>query len=179
MGYRLPHQRRREETAVKTYSIPDRRPVASGPWDNEPDKAVWIDPDTGLDCMIVRNRYGALCGYVGVPPGHPWHRKDYDEVPVEAHGGLTYSNLCDGNEEGGICHTPEPGRPADVWWFGFDCSHLGDLPPLMIENLSKLDPELAARISSRQTYRNFGYVQHQVTQLAAQAAAVKAGEEPT
>ena len=31
-----------------------------------------------------------LCGYLGVPKDHPWYGKDYDEVDVEVHGGLTY-----------------------------------------------------------------------------------------
>jgi hypothetical protein len=38
----------------------------------EPDKVQWRDQVTGLTCLIVRvNPGGALCGYVGVPPGHP------------------------------------------------------------------------------------------------------------
>lgn len=48
-----------------------------GPWANEPDKLNWIDPETGLDCMIVRNRAGNLCGYVGVPESHPWFGVGY------------------------------------------------------------------------------------------------------
>lgn len=51
-------------------------------WDNEPDRKHWIDADTGLDCLIVRNGLGgkgALCGYVGVPKGHPWYGKDYSD----------------------------------------------------------------------------------------------------
>lgn len=30
-------------------------------------------------------------GYVELPKDHPWIGKDYDEIPVEIHGGLTYS----------------------------------------------------------------------------------------
>lgn len=47
-----------------------------GPWLTEPDRMVWVDEATGLDCMILRAPVtGALCGYVGVPPGHPLHGK--------------------------------------------------------------------------------------------------------
>ena len=48
-----------------------------GPWRDEPDKVIWTDPETGLDCMILRNRTGVLCGYVGVPSTHPWYGVDY------------------------------------------------------------------------------------------------------
>ena len=50
-----------------------------GPWSAEPfDKVVWQDPTTGLDCMMVRNRMGAWCGYVGVSTRHPWFGVDYN-----------------------------------------------------------------------------------------------------
>lgn len=39
-------------------------------WDQEPDRKHWVQQ--GLDCLIVRNLMGALCGYVGVPPSHPY-----------------------------------------------------------------------------------------------------------
>jgi hypothetical protein len=82
-----------------------------GPWNAEPDKVQWVDEATGLDCLIVRNNGGALCGYVGVPEGHPWHGVDYsgctqkppcgeswcEHTPgsaVEVHGGLTFADSC-------------------------------------------------------------------------------------
>jgi hypothetical protein len=155
---------------TRTWTIPDRRPDHAGPWDGEPDKAQWIDQDTGLDCLIVRNRLGTLCGYVGVPAGHPWHGQDYDAVDADVHGGLTYSARCqEYGAEHGICHVPEPGRPDDVWWLGFDCGHLGDLAPGMesVRRAAGLPP-----LSRHETYRDVAYVRAQCQQLAAQAAAV-------
>ena len=55
------------------------KPFPPGPWNQEVDKAVWIDPRSDLDCMIHRNPMGALCGYVGVGPDHPWHGKNYTD----------------------------------------------------------------------------------------------------
>jgi len=133
-----------------------------GPWVSEPDKAQWVDEATDLDCLIVRNRMGALCGYVGLPPGHPYHGKDYDSTgpdALEVHGGLTFAGSC--NEEApeghGICHIPEPGRPAEVWWLGFDCAHAGDLVPQLT-------------MFPTERYRTFDYVRGQCEQLAAQLA---------
>lgn len=77
---------------MRTWTRDNAFPI--GPWTNEPDKAQWIDEATGLDCLIVRNRMGALCGYVGVPEGHPAHRQDYDNVDADAHGGLTFAGGC-------------------------------------------------------------------------------------
>ncbi len=57
---------------------------------------------------------GHWCGYAAIEPGHPWHGRHYDDVPAEAHGGLTYSDRCTGS----VCHVPKPGEPDDVWWIG-------------------------------------------------------------
>ena len=79
----------------------------SGIWDSEPDRAEFIH--SGFACLLVRNDLGAWCGYVGVPESHRSFGLDYDAVEVEIHGGLTYANLC--QEEGPICHIPQPGMP--------------------------------------------------------------------
>jgi hypothetical protein len=47
-------------------------------WDNEPDRVEF--ESLGLPCLIVRNPFGALCGYVGVPEGHPWYYKDREQI---------------------------------------------------------------------------------------------------
>ena len=102
----------------------DRSGWCTGPWDDEPDKEQFYH--NGVPCLIVRNPMGALCGYAGVYPGHPWFEVNYNELLADAHGGLTYSEHCAGN----ICHVPKPGEPK-VWWLGFDCAHSGDLVPGM------------------------------------------------
>lgn len=104
----------------------DKTTWGDGPWQNEPDRKEWRDVKTGLPCLAVRNMSdGHWCGYVGVPPGHPAHGLDEDDVAAKVHGGLTYAALCQGH----VCHVPLPGEPHEVWWLGFDCSHSGDLSP--------------------------------------------------
>jgi hypothetical protein len=76
------------------YRTVDKSTWPRGAWDQEPDKVQWIDEATGLDCLIVRNGGGALCGYVGVGPSHPSHQQDYNDVDVDVHGGLTFSDTC-------------------------------------------------------------------------------------
>lgn len=137
-----------------------------GPWTGEPDKLQWVDAATGLDCLIVRNLMGALCGYVGVLPGHPRHGQDYhDTDDLDVHGGITFAAGCDEDDPDGVCHVPEPGRPADVWWFGFDCSHYRDFVPYLATQ-----PSFPASLVKDATYRDIPYVQGECAHLAEQLA---------
>jgi hypothetical protein len=138
-----------------------------GPWDDEPDKVQWIDGATGLDCLAVRGPMGAWCGYVGVPPGHRWHGAGYWDLDVRVHGELTFASSCDESaaEGHGVCHVPFPGRPADVWWLGFDCGHAGDRIPTMPDHSVLGWPDV---------YRDLGYVRGECADLARQVAAAAA-----
>ena len=59
--------------------------------------------------VMANRKLGVRCGYVLVPAYHPWAELDLDTIPVNVHGGLTYS-------------CPE----GDSRWIGFDCAHAGD-----------------------------------------------------
>lgn len=141
-----------------------RKDWTPGPWDDEPNRAEWRYKD--LPCLIVRNRSGALCGYVGVPPGHPVHGKHYDDVEVDVHGGLTFSAGC----HGAICHVPEPGEPDAVWWLGFDCAHCGDAHPWP-KGLSEKHPGLFIWRDGER-YWSMPMVKSEVERLADQLAAM-------
>ena len=80
------------------------------------------------------------------------------------HGGLTYANKC----QGVICHVPKPGRPADVWWFGFDCSHAGDISP---SHLSQWPP------FEGDVYQTVEYAKAQTQNLAEQLAHFSQGTD--
>ena len=104
-----------------------------GPWLTEPDKAQW-QYNPYIACMLKRNPMGAWCGYAGVTPGHPLYQVDYDSAgDIDVHGGLTYSAMCDGDEEKGICHVAKgiDGEEVEAWWLGFDCAHALDAVPLL------------------------------------------------
>jgi hypothetical protein len=93
------------------------------PWEGEPDRAEWVEADTGLHGRIVRNEIThTLCGYVGVTSGE-LVGVDYNRVNMHdysPHGGFTYSGW--------------GGDKSNVWWFGFDCAHSEDfLPGLYIK----------------------------------------------
>lgn len=113
------------ETKTWTNEV-DRTNWPSGAWDNEPDRKQWEDKETGLPCLIIRNDLGNLCGYVGVDKNHIFFHKEYYEINVEVHGGLTYSGECNGR----ICHEAnEIKEENETWWLGFDCAHYGDFSP--------------------------------------------------
>jgi hypothetical protein len=109
---------------------------------------------------MVRSSLGNWCGYVAVPPGHPAHGKHYDNVDVDAHGGLTFSGAC----EGQICHVPKPGEPDDVWWLGFDCAHGGDVVPGLAAHWHFLSDYIG------ESYKGVEWVKWQVRKLAGQLA---------
>lgn len=153
----------------------DRDNWPPGEWDHEPDKVEWIDDDTGLPCIIHRGRTGAWCGYVGVAPDHPYHgRHDYDQVPVEVHGGLTYAAPCNPHDDDdfGVCHKAEPGEPDDVWWLGFDCAHAGDEMPglIWVTEKVKVDHPGLNYPEGWATYKNQEYVMEECKLLALQLA---------
>lgn len=71
----------------------------------------------GLSCAVVQGREaGNRCGYVRVPLGHSFYGKNYDELDLDVHGGLTFAEVepCTEHEDG------------QGYWFGFDCAHAGD-----------------------------------------------------
>lgn len=130
--------------------------VAHRPWESEPDNAEWEDKLTGYKCRIQRHGdLGHLCGYVGIPNTHPLWSKHYsdDEVAdIRVHGGLTHS-------------ATDTDDSAGTWWFGFDCSHSGDLSPrllLVLVEKNRFD------FGRHETYRTWDYVENEVRELVRQ-----------
>jgi hypothetical protein len=158
----------------------DKSTWGEGPWQYEPDRVDFVH--AGYACLLVRHwRMGQWCGYVGVDDNHPYYGKPYQDVDdkLEVHGGLTYANRCNGY----ICHVPAAGMPADVWWFGFDAAHAGDLTPGLAARERALGmPELDDPEGGffRDVYRTIDYVRAQTELLAKQlrALAERKPEQP-
>ncbi|MBA3863604.1 MAG: hypothetical protein C0517_06645 [Erythrobacter sp.] len=163
--------------------IPERRPYGEGPWRDEPDRVAWRDAQTGYSCLILRQRNGALAGYVAVPRSHPLWCYERDAIPlmlgITAHRGIDYAALCDqkGAPALQICHVHlTTGRQhhasttngskladnnhADAWWFGFACDKAGDFLP---GDRSHNDRR---REDNPKVYRDIGYVAAEVLKLA-------------
>lgn len=187
-----------EEIVMETETI-DKSKWGEGPWQGEPDRKEWKDEASGLPCMIIRTSMGHLCGYVGVPPAHPLHGVEYSGCPqgaacpdrteehpwcghapeavLRVHGGITYSDKCQGN----ICHNPPMGEEVAIYWFGFDHAHAGDWSPSMAATCS--DTYLEHCGLGKPTgwggvieYRTIEYVEDQCRNLAGQLAAISSGQ---
>jgi hypothetical protein len=54
-------------------------------------------------------------GYVRISEGHKYYGMNYTDIPVNVHGGLTFSeNIMDND------------KWSDGYWVGFDTAHYGD-----------------------------------------------------
>lgn len=163
-----------------------------GIWQTEPDKVQWVDEATGLDCVIVRNGSGSLCGYVGVPSSHPLYKKEYNDEgfpDLDVHGGVTYTSghriPADGDYSDYVSFEPYEGFDPDLWIIGFDCSHAGDLSPGLRahrRSMEKLIEEMPGDTYTpiffkhwsedprREVYWTIEQVETEVGKLAAQVA---------
>ena len=55
--------------------------------------------------------------YVRIPKQHKYYKKDYEDIPISVHGGLTFS---------GRDFTFNPITLKESWWIGWDYIHAGD-----------------------------------------------------
>lgn len=163
-------------------------PLIESLFDKEP--MFQIFKHDGLICCVQRlNWSGAINGYVAVPIEHPLYGKDYnfeievDEDPkfngnyfgllaaafrenatekvyplslaIDVHGGLTFASKSLGNIS--------PEVFGDVWWFGFDTSHAGDMKCFLTE----IDMKYFS-LRGDEVYRDFEYVKQETKSLAEQ-----------
>lgn len=129
---------------MRTYTFEEiKNKLPPGEWQDEPDKAIWDDIETGYSCMIVRHKpFGRLCGYVGVEPSHPFYRRNYLEVGY----GLSFSDFSDDKPED-MCAISYEGGTPHLWWLGFSDNSLNT-------------------VSENEGYDNFELVKEQVELLA-------------
>lgn len=136
-----------------------------GPWRDEPHAARVMAGD--VPALVVRNRFGVWCGYVGLPLDHRHHGMDYDHIDVEVHGGLNFaSDDRTLDEMAGIRPNPQPG----MWWVGFDCGHAGDHTPSLDYMLAKLGHPHLPGLGWPEVYRTIDYAVAETLHLARQLA---------
>lgn len=149
----------RSDMETETATYVDRSGWPPGPWDDEPDRVEWRIGD--LVALALRQpSSGHWCGYVGLPPGHPWHGANYDGVDVAVHGGLTFAASCMHDDRPAVervCHVPREGESDDTWWLGFDCHHAWDLSPQLVK---------AGLTFPEATYRTLDYVVAEIERMA-------------
>lgn len=134
-----------------------RESVDHGPWFDEPDSFLFIDPETGYHCAVLRAKSLHLCGYVLVPDTHRatyLHEDDAYELDLCPRR-ISYVGV---ELTGHLGHL-EQGHDLAV---GFDCSQGYDYVPGFtgFSDLSRIvrqDPK---------AYRSFAYVIDMVQTMA-------------
>jgi len=76
--------------------------------------AILHDEFKGGFRFIIMRGPASLCAYIGIPSEHPLANQSYDDLPVDCHGGLTFSS--EGKEL----------WPKGFFWYGWDYAHSGD-----------------------------------------------------
>ncbi len=89
--------------------------------------------------------------------------KPTPDLVIQVHGGLTFSSAC----RGPICHVPAEGEPENVWWFGFDCIHSGDISPFDAV-MARDRPEWFYKLNGHDVYRDIVYARAETESLADQ-----------
>lgn len=120
----------------------------AGEWIGEPDRVEM--EYQGVRCRIFRDSLGVLLGFALVEKDHPFYEKDYEDIDIDIHGGLTSAGR-DG---------------AGDFWIIFDCGHVRDFVPLVY----KIAPSFMRRVTEGDptTYKNIEFVKHELKKLVCQ-----------
>lgn len=152
----------------------DKTDWPDGPWKLEPDKMLWIDEETGFECLIRRVReISHLCGYVGVTKEHilygvsllQFRRDKLLTSYFDVHGSITmaypgkhFSEEPGPDDKLGRAFIDGLTMPTDIWWIGMDFVQNDDIIPIISDDPSDNNGE--------RIYRDIGYVTKEVTKLA-------------
>lgn len=129
-----------------------------GEWVDEPDFVEF--EYRGFFCQVKRYTnddfgcalYGGnLCGFVEVPKDHPYYQKNYDDIPMVAHGGLTFS-----------------GMDHERFFIGFDCAHRNDLVPFYRKFLLSIFSSERINNITKTTYKNVEFCIEQCKSIVGQ-----------
>jgi hypothetical protein len=145
-----------------------------GPWKLEPDKMLWIDKETGYECLIRRvKEISHLCAYVGITKEHKlygvsllqFRRDKLLTKYFDVHGSITMSYpgkhfISEPGPDDKLGRTEVEGLPypSEIWWIGMDFVQNNDIIPIISDDPSDNNGE--------RIYRDIGYVTKEVTKLA-------------
>ena len=108
----------------------------------------------GYKCLIRRTSHGGnLNGYVGLPKGHRFYEKHYDDLNIDCHGGLTWGDFWKDQND-------------DLWYIGFDTAHSGDYLPF--EQMFNRHRVGWSWLGENETYRDINYVRQECKNIVDQ-----------
>jgi len=132
--------------ATVVFSTP-RSEWRPGPWRDEPDLVERRANGTLYPLMIVRAEAGVLCGFVGVPVGHPFHGKWYRES-FNQHQPALIEDVAAATPCNGVLFPIE--GPTTCWWLGFHAGMYSpaqphpDIPESEYVTIAELRPRVEA-----------------------------------
>lgn len=87
----------------------------------KPQREIEILDEGYMECLhyCIVSLGTHLCAYIELPKEHKYYGKDYDDINVLCHGGITYIS-----DQGIIQKTNENHR--DGFWIGWDYGHFDD-----------------------------------------------------
>jgi len=105
----------------------------------------------GFKIVILRMMYmgGQLNGYVRLPKGHKFYGKGYDDIPIECHGGLTFTGDLENDGD---------------FYIGFDTAHYMDYMPFMQMFLKRED----RGDNPNEHYKDINYVRNECKSIVDQ-----------
>jgi len=145
---------------METLNWIDKSAWADGEWQQEPDRIEWVF--LGFPCLITRQNESWLCGYVGIPPSHPYYGKDREDKElkeISIHKSITFSEASHQSDDPRAVNHQLLPTDKNYWWIGFDCCHSKDVFPMII-NFYKFPSDAS--------YKNVEFVKTQVEFLARQ-----------
>jgi hypothetical protein len=148
-----------------------------GEWVEEPDLVKFSH--NGYECMVYRviqreplcqiEAYfgGHFCGYVRIPVDHPYYLKEYEDMGISCHFGISFGEVCEPH------------------WIGFDCGHSGDLIPSMekmkkergYQDMFPIPEQFKDRPLLSHTYRNMDYCIEQCKSIVDQLAEINQNKQ--
>lgn len=138
--------------------------LPEGPWKAEPDFVFWYDQNNNPLCISRLPFLGTFCGYIGCDKNSYYYKKDYDQIDLETHYGLTYS----GFEPALILNNLDLNLQQEFWWLGFDCVHWNDVKPMM-----EVYFQMQLKSNQQETYRNIFYIKDILENMAKQINSIK------
>jgi len=173
-----------------------------GPWQDEVDELVWVDKETGYQCLIKRTWTGSLCGYVGLSEGHRLYGRKYNDriamddaselvSDIETNGAIPmFIEALRHNAYGSDGRVPIDltirvhgsvtftdfweDREDGLWYWGFDCGHYDDLQPGLMASIENAIGH-SSGLRGYGTYRTIEYVQNECRSLARQLKEIENG----
>lgn len=101
-------------------SVWDKTGLTDGPWMSEPDIVFWLQAQSRLPCLILRNEeFMHLNAYVGIPPASPLYEMSASDIANKVDIKINYADKFVGPAQHAHDIHAEIAK-SNFWWVGVD-----------------------------------------------------------